>query len=405
MSGTCKRLNILYVGTLPPHPGGAAISCVQLLDGFVEQGHRVRAMAPLTSEEHTAANAFADRYPGIEITWYPVPFFEVSPNLPPPDYFLKMERDQIRKICTHLIAKERPDGMIIGRESFARHVPDLAESYDLPCILMVRGNPTHGILDGTYPDELARCLIEQYRKVDLIVTNANHMTDGLRRIGLENVKTILNAVDIEHFSPRPKDPALLQKLNIKNREVVVAHISKLTAIKRPLDILKSAAETLKQDPRLIYLIVGDGPGRASFKEACKQMNIVDRFRFAGWIEYSRMPDYINLADMVIMPSEAEALSRVYLETQACARLLIASDIPSACEIIEDGQTGLLFRKANIADLTAKTLFAAAHPHIRTDIGHQARIRVKTHALKVAVTEYVATLHDVILKNPYTCIKD
>ena len=397
MSGICKCLNILYVGTLPPHPGGAAISCAQLLNGFAEQGHRVRAVAPLTSQEHTAANAFAERHPGIEITWYPVPFFEVSPNLSPPDYFLKIERKQIWKICTRLIVKERPDVMIIGRESFARHVPDLAASYDLPGILMVRGNPTHGILDGTYPEELARCLLAQYRKVDLIVTNANHMTDGLRRIGFQNVKTILNAVDIEHFSPRPKDSALLQKLNIKNEEIVVVHISKLTAIKRPLDILKSAAEALKQDPRLISVIVGDGPGQAPLEEACKQMNIAGRFRFAGWVAYSRMPDYINLADIVIMPSEAEALSRVYLETQACGRLLIASDIPSACEIIEDGRTGLLFRKANIADLTAKTLFAAAHPHICADIGRRARIRIKTHALKAAVNEYVATLHDVIEK--------
>jgi glycosyltransferase involved in cell wall biosynthesis len=56
-----------------------------------------------------------------------------------------------------------------------------------------------------------------------------------------------------------------------------------------------------------------------------------------------MPDYINLADIVVMPSAAETQALVYLETQACARLLLASDIPGAREVIVDGETGLLFR--------------------------------------------------------------
>ena len=45
-----KKLNILFVGVLPPHPGWAAISCVQLLDGLADIGHRVRALAPITKK-------------------------------------------------------------------------------------------------------------------------------------------------------------------------------------------------------------------------------------------------------------------------------------------------------------------------------------------------------------------
>ena len=70
-----------------------------------------------------------------------------------------------------------------------------------------------------------------------------------------------------------------------------------------------------------------------------------RVRFAGWIDYARMPDYINLGDIVVMPSESEGLARVYLEAQACARVLVASDIPPAREVVTEGETGLLFPRS------------------------------------------------------------
>jgi glycosyltransferase involved in cell wall biosynthesis len=45
---------------------------------------------------------------------------------------------------------------------------------------------------------------------------------------------------------------------------------------------------------------------------------------------------------------------VYLETQACGRVLLASDIPAAVDVVTDGETGLLFRKGDIAHLAART---------------------------------------------------
>jgi glycosyltransferase involved in cell wall biosynthesis len=96
-----------------------------------------------------------------------------------------------------------------------------------------------------------------------------------------------------------------------------------------------------------------------------------------------------------MPSAAETQALVYLETQACARLLLASDIPGAREVIVDGETGLLFRTGDISDLTAKTLLAASDPRRRADIGRKARAQVQTHALSTAVATYAATLEEVV----------
>ena len=105
-----------------------------------------------------------------------------------------------------------------------------------------------------------------------------------------------------------------------------------------------------------------------------------------------MPRYMNLADLVVMPSEREGLSRVYLEAQACAKTLLASDIPGAREAVTHGETGLLFRRGDIDDLTEKTLLAAGDPALRARIGRQARQYVERHHdIDRAVDQYMALL--------------
>ncbi|MBI3801607.1 MAG: glycosyltransferase family 4 protein [Deltaproteobacteria bacterium] len=388
-------LNILFVGTLPPRLGGSAIANSQLLIGCAALGHTVRALAPITAEALQSGDAFAADHPSLGVTRYRVPSFENSPDRPASDHHRQVEGTQIQEMLPALITHQRPDILIIGREAFASYVPQLARTYSLPCLLMVHGATTIGILTGTYPEALARQLLEQYRQVALIVTPAHHMADNLRRLGLMNLKVIANAVDLQRFAPRPKNEALRRQLAIRDDDITVLHVSNLKSLKRPLDLVKAAERTLPQNSTLVYVIVGDGPCRAAMEDACRSSQIAEKFRFVGEVSHERIPDYLNLADMVVMPSAAETQALVYLETQACARLLLASDIPGAREVIVNGETGLLFRTGDIDDLTAKTLLAASDPKRRADIGRTAWERVQVHSLSHAVATYAATLAEVV----------
>ena len=123
---------------------------------------------------------------------------------------------------------------------------------------------------------------------------------------------------------------------------------------------------------LSYLVVGDGRGRDDMTAAVRRFGIEKNVFFAGWQPYEQVPDYLRLADIAVYPSESEGLCRAYLEAMASERVLIASDIPAAVEIIENGVSGLLFSKGNIADLAQTTLIAAADPKMRRRIGRAAR---------------------------------
>jgi glycosyltransferase involved in cell wall biosynthesis len=371
----------------------------QVMLGLAGLGHRVRALAPMILDEAGPVDEFAHHHPEIAVTRYPVPFFNTNPHDPNLDGYYGLEGEQIRKSLPPLIAARRPDVIFIGRESFALQVPGLARASSLPCLLaMHSGSLLTRILDGAYPEKLTQSFLREYRKIDLLVALSRHFAEDMGRLGFPGCTVIPNPVDAERFAPRPRDVALARELAIDPEDVVVTHLSNLKDVKRPLDLVASAAEALRHNPRLLYVVVGDGGMRGAMEDDCRRRQIAGRFRFTGWVDHGRVPDYLNLADLVVMPSEMENRSLVCLEAQACGRLLLASDIPGSRELLTDGQTGLLFRKGDVDDLTAKTLRAAADPGLRASIGRQAREAVRIHAVPEAIAAYVAALHEAITRH-------
>jgi glycosyltransferase involved in cell wall biosynthesis len=278
----------------------------------------------------------------------------------------------------------------------AWHAVAAAQHAAIPTLMLVHGGTTFASLaTGSNQEPHFRRLRAQWRRVDQIVAVAAHLGRALHRLGLLHVTVIPNPVDVHRFSPGTKSPALLRTLAISPHDRVILHASNLRPVKRADDIIASAEITLKADPRLLYVIVGDGPGRVYMEAQCRRKGIEDRFRFRGWIEHARMPEYLRLADIVVMPSESEGQSLVYLEAQACGRVLLASRIEGAGEVIRDGETGVLFDTGNVRQLADMTLRLAAGPLRRARIGARAHEAAQAHAVDATVAKYSECLAQLI----------
>jgi glycosyltransferase involved in cell wall biosynthesis len=390
-----RPLRILYVGTLPPHQGGSALTSYQLLEGLVSLGHKVEAVAPITEGALRSGDPLGRGRHGIEVARFVLPYLDISPDTPPSSDYRQLERRWIEQLVTDAVARERPDVLFIGRESFAEHATPLAKKHSLPSILRFAGASTIGILNGSYPADLGRRLLERFKAVDVGVTAARHMQRALGRLGVPDVRVIPNPVDLERFRSAPGAP-LRRELAIDEDSVVIAHVSNLKPLKRPLDVVDAAEVALPEDDRLVFVVVGDGPCRAELEEACTKRGLAASFRFPGWVDHERVPDFISCADIVVMPSAGEAQARVYLETQASGRTLLASDIPAAREVIDNGETGLLYRTGDASHLAERLLVAARDPELRGRIGRQARRRVAGHSLPGVVSAYSELLESMMV---------
>lgn len=389
MAASWPVLKILFVGYLPPNRGGSCILNGQILQGLAALGHQIQAISPIVGRKPEQENSCNPM--NFPVAWYSLPGVEIWPKTYEEEEYRKQEAGRVRCHFQTLVSRNSFDLVLAGHECCALYVPDLARAAQLPCVLVAHSGATSEMLRHEGNESFRNLLLAQLHKVDDIICVGEHIAQQLRHQGLTRIEVVPNGVDLEQFRPRPKPPSLMNQWGLAGDEVVVMHLSNLKPIKRPLDLVYSAQEAILANPRLFYVIVGNGPLRENMEEACRQAYLSRRFRFVDWVARSRLVDYFNLADLVVMPSEAEGQALVYLETQACSRLIVASDVAGAREVIRDGETGLLFRKGDIADLTRKTLQAAADPELRDKLGKQARKQVESRSLNSMVARYAQIL--------------
>jgi glycosyltransferase involved in cell wall biosynthesis len=388
-------MNIVYVGDCGPKPSGAPISSDQLIRKLAARGCQVSAVTPDLRDGDPDMPAFDAARPEITAIHYPVPAYFTDPFDPPPDDWEIATRRGIASVIEPLVSRSRPD-LLLVRELWWPYTSDLSVAYGIPAVVLVRGNPTSAILAGVFRADLEARFLRELRKADWIVTVARHFLPGLSRLGFDRLSCIENAVDVRAFAPAPPNQALARQLAIADSDVVFLFSGQIKPIKRPFDIVHAAARALSLRADLIFLIIGEGVSREAAEALTREYGIADRFRFVPPVDNGVMPDYMSLADAVVMPSEREGLSRVYLEAQACGKTLIASDIAGAREVVIDGETGLLARKGDVEDLATKMLIAASDRGLRSRIGTCARQLVeRRHDVDDAVSRYLNLLSSVV----------
>lgn len=98
-------------------------------------------------------------------------------------------------------------------------------------------------------------------------------------------------------------------------------------------------------PLFVFAGGGDPEVIKNIKMLAMNLAVLDQCRFLGSIEYELMPNYINISDIVVMPSLMEAVSLSALEAQACKKLLVATSVGGLKEIVTS-KTGISVEAAD-----------------------------------------------------------
>ena len=182
----------------------------------------------------------------------------------------------------------------------------------------------------------------------------------------ERVVLLPNSIDLGAFLPRPKRADLVQKYGIDGRKVIMT-LGRLATNERYKgfdEMIEALPEIVKEEPRSIYLIVGDGDDRARLEEKAARLGLADRVIFAGYVSDQEKTDCYALADAYVMPSHAEGFGIVLLEAMACGVPTVASKVDGSREALIDGQLGALVDPGNREEICAATLAALRRPKLR-----------------------------------------
>lgn len=158
--------------------------------------------------------------------------------------------------------------------------------------------------------------------------------------------------------------------------------------RKGVDLLLSAFTSVaKRRDDVAVLIMGDGPERAAL-ESSVPANLQARVRFAGHVPYSDLPAFFGAADAFVLPSRHDGWGVVINE--ACAAglpVIAASSVGAAGDLVEDGASGFVFARDDVATLADRMERLAGDPGMRSSFGARAREIVRRFSLDAGAASF------------------
>ncbi len=187
---------------------------------------------------------------------------------------------------------------------------------------------------------------------DLVMSQSQEDVDRMSKNPLVNsskLNVIHNGINTERFSVEN-----ISSLDIQLPGFVVCTIGRIAKEKGLMDLLEAFSIFVRQVPNATLLLIGGVLHKEQdqlfidFMEFSDKLNIKDKIHITGLID--NVEDYLSLADVYIHPSYREGVPRSVLEAMALEKIVIATKIRGASEIIENGKNGILYTKGNVKEL-------------------------------------------------------
>ncbi len=190
-----------------------------------------------------------------------------------------------------------------------------------------------------------------------------------KTISENKIVVIKNGIDLKRFQISQQEVEdIKQNLELRNNFILTT-IGRLHQPKDYFTILRALKILISWIKNIKLLIIGDGPLRESLEKGVKNLGLKKYVKFLGFWE--DIPVLINLSDIIILSTKWEGLPLVPLETGACKKPIIASDVEGVRETILDKKTGYLFKSGSEKDLSEKILEVYQSEKLRKNLGENA----------------------------------
>lgn len=194
----------------------------------------------------------------------------------------------------------------------------------------------------------------------------------------EQYHRIRSAIPLEQFDPDRYDRlAARAELNIPEDAPVLGTIGRFSPQKNPLDWVRVAARVARSNPRVRFLLVGDGPLRAQVEALIAREGISGRSVLTGLRrDVGRM---LAAMDVFLLTSLWEGLPRVIPEAMAMRLPVVATGADGNAEAVRSGVSGFICQPGDLEGLAAGCIDLLNDPGMR--------IRFGTHARQMAIDEF------------------
>ncbi len=203
-----------------------------------------------------------------------------------------------------------------------------------------------------------------------------------------------NGVDTQKFRPDCGTPETRALLSSKPGCVVL--YAGLHGLAQGLEQIIEAADQLRDDSSISFVLVGDGPVKRALVTEAEARGLTN-IKFLDPVPQDQMPALVAAADIVLVPLKMHipgAVPSKLYEAMSSGRALVAIASGEAADIVSRNKVGVVVAPGDTQGFTRSLLDLARNLSYREQLGAQARrAAIAQFDRSVSITRFVRYLEE------------
>lgn len=199
----------------------------------------------------------------------------------------------------------------------------------------------------------------------------------------DKIKVIYNGIDIAKFNSSKINKIYTPKDN----EIIIGNIGRIEYQKAQHKLIELASKLKLKNIKFKIIIGGDGSLLHKLKEYAIELNVEKNIIFYGFVNDTK--SFLESIDVFVLTSKWEGFGYVMTEAMICKKPVIAFNISSNPEIINDSETGYLIKPFDIDILAQKIEELYHNKQLIHSLGNNGYKRA------ISLFSIEKTIHDIL----------
>ena len=186
-----------------------------------------------------------------------------------------------------------------------------------------------------------------------------------------------NGVDLNYYNPENYSGAGWREINGFTSDDFILFYGGIIGIAQGLEVIVKAAKMLEAEPRIKFVLQGNGPQKSQLMELAKQMQLKSLL-FIDSVTKSEMPNVLKSIDAAVIPLRKLEIftgaipSKIFESAAMQIPIILGVDGEARQLFIEQGHSGLFFEPENSAALRDSILKLFNDKTLTKQLGENGR---------------------------------
>lgn len=220
-----------------------------------------------------------------------------------------------------------------------------------------------------------------FSRAKQIITITNHFKQLILdqyEMPKDKVLVLPNAIDPAKFDLSNKTRLTRAEAGIPEKSIVLGCVGAFVPW-HGLEFLVDSLGDVAKDKNLYFLFIGDGPVKDDVLSSAEHHQIKNRVKFTGFLKTEKVPFYLDLVDICVIPgSNAHCSPMKLFEYMAMKKPVVLPKYQPLLDTVSHGKEGLFFTPESSAELSLSVLRLVDSKVMRAKLGKNGFKTVINH---------------------------